>query len=153
MRLINIFKNIIVTALLLSGSFTAYAQKPYVTFNHVALMVTDANKSADFYIHWFHLADLKNPFPGRPIRWLSLGGKMQLHLIQGTKQEVTVSKDNHIAFSVLSIDHFVARLKKEHMPYEDGDGHKSKLAVRSDKVRQAYFRDPDGYLVEVNDAP
>lgn len=146
-------KRLVLTGILICSGMITYAQKPYITFNHIAIMVTDANKSADFYIHWFHLANLKNPFPGRPIRWLSLGGKMQLHLIQGTKQEVTVSKDNHIAFSVASIDAFVARLKMEHIPYEDGDGHLGKLAVRSDKVRQAYFRDPNGYLVEVNDAP
>jgi lactoylglutathione lyase len=143
MRLMHTVRWIIVCGVVLCTSFIAYAQKPYVTFNHVAIMVTDANKSADFYIHWFHLDNLKNPFPGRPIRWLSLGGKMQLHLIQGAKREVTVSKDNHIAFSVASLDAFVARLKKEKIVYEDGDGHAGKLAVRSDKVRQAYFRDPD----------
>lgn len=128
-----------------------YAQQK-ATFNHVALMVTNADKSAAFYIKWFHLVPIKNPFPGRPIRWLSLGGNMQLHLIQGTKQEVTVSKDNHIAFSVPSVSAFIAMLKKAGIPYDDGNGKVSAFATRSDGVKQIYFRDPDGYEVEANDA-
>lgn len=140
----------IIMVVCLCIAFKSNAQKP--VFNHVALMVTDANTSAAFYMKWFHLDTLKNPFPGRPIRWLSLGNGLQLHLIQGSKDEVIVSKDNHIAFSVNSIDDFISLLKKEGVPYENGDGKFGTYALRSDGVKQIYFRDPDGYEVEVNDA-
>jgi lactoylglutathione lyase len=137
--------------LVLLLSFKAYSQQ-YARFNHVALMVTNADKSADFYIKWFHLDTIKNPFPGRPIRWLSLGEGNALHLIQGTKAEATVLANNHLAFSVASLDDFIALLKKNNVPYGDGNGKQGTFATRSDGVRQVYFRDPDGYEVEANDA-
>lgn len=98
---------------LLTATIGAFAQKPYASFNHISIVVSDAGKSAAFYVKWFHLDTLKSPFAGRSVLWLSLGGDRQLHIIQGTKDEVTVSKINHIAFSVASLDDFIAALKKE----------------------------------------
>ena len=146
------FKIILLPVLAVAIATNSYAQKPFATFNHVALMVTDANKSADFYSSLLQLKPLKNPFPGSSIRWLSLGGNMQLHLNQGSKAEVTVSKDNHIAFSVASITDFIKLLNSRHIPYDDGGGHPGKMANRPDGVQQIYFHDPDGYRVEVNNA-
>ena len=144
-------KLLIVAAFIFIG-IKVDAQGQYATFNHVAIMVTNADRSAAFYTKWFHLHIIKNPFPGRPIKWLSLGGSMQLHLIQGQKSEVTVSRDNHIAFSVTSITDFEKLLKKANILYEDEDGKAGAITTRSDGVKQIYFRDPDGYLVEVNNA-
>ena len=138
---------------LLTATFGASAQKPYAAFNHIAIMVTDASKSAAFYIKWFHLDTLKSPFPGRTVLWLSLGGDRQLHIITGTKEEVTVSKINHIAFSVASLDDFIITLKKGNISYGDIDGHAGVVVNRPDGVKQIYLHDPDGYLIEVNNAP
>jgi lactoylglutathione lyase len=65
--------------------------------------------------------------------------------------EITVSKGNHIAFSVASVRDFMKILKKKDIPYGDEDGQAGKFISRSDGVTQIYFKDPDGYLVEVND--
>jgi lactoylglutathione lyase len=121
----------------------SYAQKP--VFNHIALMVTDARTSAAFYMKWFHLDSIGTPFTGSATRWLSLGNGMQLHLIQ-------VSKSNHIAFSVPSIDSFIALLKKDGITFSDGGKKTGTYALRPDGVKQVYFHDPDGYELEVNDA-
>jgi lactoylglutathione lyase len=146
-------KKTLLLILLLTGSFGVFAQKRYANFNHMAFLVTDADKTAAFYINLFHLDTLKNPFPGEHVRWLSLGGNMQLHIIQEPKDQVIVSKDNHIAFSVASVTDFIKVLNVNHIPFTDGGGKAQAYVTRSDGVKQIYFRDPDGYEVEVNDAP
>jgi lactoylglutathione lyase len=146
-------KKILLLILLTGMAFGGFAQKRYASFNHVAILVTDANKSAAFYISLFHLDTLKNPFPGEHVRWLSLGGNMQFHIIQEPKDKVIVSKDNHIAFSVASVPDFIKVLNDKHIPFTDGGGKAQAYVTRLDGVKQIYFRDPDGYEVEVNDAP
>jgi lactoylglutathione lyase len=133
-------------------SIAAFAQKPYASLNHIGLYVTDAGKSAAFYRELFHLDTLKTPWGGNNPKWLSLGNGIALHLIATKKEDVVVSKANHIAFSVPSVDDFVAVLVKNNIGYQDSNGKPQSITLRPDGVKQIYFHDPDGYLIEVNDA-
>jgi lactoylglutathione lyase len=130
-----------------------YAQKPYASFNHIGIYVSDVKKSAAFYIKLFHLDTIKTPFPGQPVIWLKIGNHSQIHLIQGKKEEIVIPPDNHIAFSVPSMFDFITFLQKENIYYEGDTGKAGTFVIRSDGVKQIYLKDPDGYWVEVNDAP
>jgi lactoylglutathione lyase len=133
-------------------SFGLYAQKVQPVFNHIGLYVSNVDVSAAFYSKLLHLDTIKNPWPGAHMKWLSLGGNMQLHLIGTEKANLIVPKGNHIAFSVASIDDFIAVLKKANIPYQNSNNKPNSISIRPDGVKQVYFKDPDGYLVEVNDA-
>ena len=43
-------------------------------------------------------------------------------------------------------------LKKNNIPFENWAGEKNTYTIRVDGVKQIYFKDPDGYWVEINDA-
>jgi lactoylglutathione lyase len=47
---------------------------------------------------------------------------------------------------------FVDRLKKNNIVFEDVSGNQGAITKRVDGVQQIWFRDPDGYWIEVNDA-
>lgn len=129
-----------------------FAQKPYAAFNHVALYVTDVNRSAAFYRKMFHLDTTKIPNPGQHVKWLKMGRYLQLHLIEGKKEDLTIAQNNHIAFSVQSLSDFIQVLKKENIYFEGQQGSAGTFVVRADGVKQIYLKDPDGYMIEVNDA-
>jgi lactoylglutathione lyase len=81
-----------------------------------------------------------------------MGRYMQLHLIEGRKEDLTIAQNNHIAFSVQSLSDFIQVLKKENIYFEGQKGSSGTFVVRADDVKQIYLKDPDGYMIEVNDA-
>ncbi|WP_315764739.1 VOC family protein [Sphingomonas sp. Y38-1Y] len=143
-----------VAALILPA--TAMAQTPAprsfaARGDHVALAVTDLDKSAEFYKRVFGFAELRAPVVNR--RWLDLGGGFALHLIPEKTAPVGVDRANHIAFAVGDFDAFVANLAALGIPFTDFQDRPSTIQrLRTDGVRQLYIRDPDGHRIEVNDA-
>ncbi len=105
---------------------------------HVNLTVADLERSRRFYqdVLGFETASAK----GSTV-WLDAGGDL-LGLLQG---EPPREKPNHWGFRVGSgdeVDAWVERLaqhkvKLEKGPYDRSDG------------RSVYFRDPDGYVLEI----
>lgn len=132
-------------------TISTYAQRLYPTINHIGIYVTDLKASASFYMKVFHLDSVKTPQPGASAVWLKLGRNLQLHLVQGTKEDVTVSRLNHIAFSVPSLYDFTIFLKQQKIYYEGEMGKEGTFVIRADGVKQIYLKDPDGYRIEVND--
>ena len=60
---------------------------------------------------------------------------------------------NHVCFSVKSINDFITRLNKMNIVYFDSQWNRNSITnMRADGVKQIFFRDPDGYVIEVNDA-
>jgi lactoylglutathione lyase len=47
---------------------------------------------------------------------------------------------------------FIKVLEKNNIGYENWAGEKNAVTNRVDGVKQIYFKDPDGYWVEINDA-
>jgi lactoylglutathione lyase len=145
-------KKTFLTLLFLATFATLKAQTHYAIFNHVALDVRHIDKSVAFYSRLFKLDSIPNPFPHLRVTWFKIGEHDQLHLIQAEPGEKILTPENlHICFSVKSIDEFISRLQKEHIAYTNGDGKANAINLRTDGVKQIYFHDPDGYLVEVND--
>jgi catechol 2,3-dioxygenase-like lactoylglutathione lyase family enzyme len=146
-------KKIFILLLTLSGSFILTAQNNNsfsITFDHVALSVTDVDRSANFYRDVFDLEEIGNRSKIPGIRWFSLSEGKELHLISVIKEEVTVNKAVHFALKTPDFDRFVSKLASLNIPYSDWPGAPNKITDRADGVRQIFFQDPDGYWIEVN---
>jgi catechol 2,3-dioxygenase-like lactoylglutathione lyase family enzyme len=139
--------------LTLSGVFPLLGQNnnPFsITFDHVALSVTDVDRSAAFYKNVFELEEIANRSRMAGIRWFSLSEGKELHLISTIKEEVKVNKAIHFALKTSEFDDFVRKLASLNIPYSDWPGAPNKITDRADGVRQIFFQDPDGYWIELN---
>jgi len=120
--------------------------------NHIAVYVSDLKQSTDFYESVFNLKIIPEPFHDNRHTWFSLGPAGQLHLIQGAKGTQNFDKNEHLCFSVPSVDEFVKKLNSKKINFEDWAGKDKGITLRVDGVKQIYFKDPDGHWLEVNDA-
>jgi lactoylglutathione lyase len=120
-------------------------------FDHIAIHVTDMQKSAAFYEGILGLDRLPEPFDDGLHIWYRIGPRASLHVIGCAASASEHPIDRHFAFRVDSLDEFLAHLDAAHIAYRNfkGDG---RINVRRDGVRQIYFQDPDGYWIEVNEA-
>jgi lactoylglutathione lyase len=125
-----------------------FAQKPVL--NHVAIYVKDLKISTNFYSDIIDLDTIPEPFHDGKHTWYSVSENSHLHLIQGAKEVTTHDKNSHLCFSVPSIDDLMSRLKKNNIGYESWLGEKNAVTTRVDGIRQIYFKDPDGYWIEIN---
>jgi lactoylglutathione lyase len=128
----------------------ASAQKP--SLNHIALYVQDIQKSTHFYQHIVGLDTIPEPFRDGKHTWLTIGNNTTLHLIGGAQETKVQDQNNHLALSVSSMETFISRLTKENIPYEDAQRKPNAVTIRPDGIKQIYFKDPDGYWIEINDA-
>jgi lactoylglutathione lyase len=118
-------------------------------FNHIALYVSDLKKSTDFYREVIGAEIISDPFKDDRHVWLKIGERNQLHLIAGSQQPQP--GNSHFAFTVTSVEQFIAGLTERSIEYDDGHGTRNKIRLRPDKVKQIYLQDPDGYWIEVNE--
>jgi lactoylglutathione lyase len=70
----------------------------------------------------------------------------------GVVNPLPKEKNTHLCFTVASVEDFIRRINRSHIPYESWIGEKMTYTKRVDGVKQIYFQDPDGYWIEVNDA-
>ncbi|WP_231625535.1 VOC family protein [Pedobacter sp. R20-19] len=148
-------KKIIFPSLLLLSCFffqKSMAQQAPAVLNHIAVYVSDLGKSTAFYGSVFNLKEIPEPFKDGKHTWFSLGNAGALHLIQGAKSNQTFDKNEHLCFSVASIDIFVKMLTAKNIPFEDWPGKAGAVTTRVDGVKQVYFKDLDGHWLETNDA-
>jgi len=121
-----------------------------LTLNHVALAVEDLDRSAAFYADVLGLNEIVNRSEVGGMRWFSLGGGKELHLISVTGGPVSTNKAVHLAFTTPGFDDYIQRLEKTGVEYSDWEGNSGEIGVRADGTRQLYFQDVDGYWIEVN---
>ena len=145
-------KKYLLPAALLIISFTATAQKITPKLNHIAHYVVDLKLSGNFYMNIIGLDSIPEPFHDGKHIWLSIGYKSHLHLIQGATGPSILSKNSHLCFTVPSVADFIKVLDKNKIEYENWGGDKMSVTTRVDGVKQIYFKDPDGYWLEINDA-
>lgn len=148
----NFKQNVLILVLFFAGQASIQAQTAKASLNHIALHVFDLQKSGKFYTEIVGLDTIPEPFHDGNHIWLSVGYKSHLHLIGGAKPAIDRDKNTHLCFTVPSVEQFLERLKKINWPYEDWAGTAGAVTKRVDGVKQVYFRDPDGYWIEVNDA-
>ena len=135
--------------------FTAFAQAQdnntfNLTFNHLALSVKDVGKAADFYKNVLGLDEITNKTKIEGIRWFSMGEGKELHLISIIKENVNINKAVHVALTTNNFDALVKSLEEKNITYSDWPGTPNKVNMRADGIKQIFFRDVDGYWIEVN---
>ncbi|PYK97387.1 MAG: glyoxalase [Verrucomicrobia bacterium] len=115
--------------------------------NHVAIHVSDVEKSCEFYRSVLRLEPIPRPAFTFPGAWFRLGETQELHLI-GDRTEPVFShnRGNHFALRVDDLEvwerHFDS-LKMEHLPRKR----------RPDGASQLFLRDPDGHVIELFTPP
>lgn len=126
------------------------SQKP--ALNHIAVYVVSLETSARFYREVVGLDTLPEPFHDGKHAWFRVGPLSHLHVISGAAMAQPKDKNQHLCFTVGSVEAFIAGLQKNKVPYEDWAGRAGAVTTRVDGVKQIYFKDPDGYWIEINDA-
>ncbi len=124
-----------------------------IKLNHIAIHVSDLNRCIDFYRDLIGLTQLEEPFKDGLHAWFEIGEGTSVHLIQelDLSPPAEKSKPNHLCFSVSSMETFIEKLNSAKWPFENWEGEKGKIHIRPDGIRQIFFKDPDGYWLEVND--
>jgi glyoxylase I family protein len=108
--------------------------------HHVSLNVDDAEKTGRFYIDVLGLEVLPRPDLGFPGYWLR-AGEQEIHLIQ--VKDHRVPGGEHFAFRVDDVDAVCAELEERGVKV-------SQPMNLPGAGRQAFFRDPSGNLLELN---
>jgi len=119
--------------------------------NHMALYVSNLQKSTWFYKEVLGLDSMPEPFHDGRHTWFKVGEHSQLHLIGGATVRREHDKDTHLCFSVPQLADVIARLNKSNVKFENWAGDVGKQTKRVDGVFQIYLQDPDGYWLEIND--
>ncbi len=139
--------------LLLLLSAQLFSQtKPKAQLNHVAIFVVDVQKTGSFYKEFFQLDTIPEPFHDGKHIWFSIAPGVAMHVIQGADKPKEYYQNNHICFSVPSVEAFVQKLKSKQMNWYNAVGTLGVITTRVDGVKQIWITDPDGYWLEVNDA-
>jgi lactoylglutathione lyase len=138
---------------LMNGNAEAQsANKPKAVLNHLAIYVTNLQRTVDFYSNVFQLDTIPEPFHDNKHAWYSIAPGVALHVIAGADQPKEYFLNNHMCFSVNSVDAFVEKIKARKISWVNAKGEPGLITTRVDGVKQIWVNDPDGYFIEVNDA-
>ena len=114
--------------------------------NHVAIHVSDLNRSIQFYGETLGLPQIARPAFAFPGAWFSLGSQ-ELHLIADWPPPGGARQHHHFALRVPNA--FDAR---KHLEARGVTGLRGP-APRPDGPMQLFFNDPDGYSIEMYSLP
>jgi catechol 2,3-dioxygenase-like lactoylglutathione lyase family enzyme len=112
-------------------------------FNHIAIQISDVEKSRDFYSETLGLKEIPAPAFDYPVIWFSLENSRELHLI-GRKPEApfTPVRSNHFALEVSDI-YLAEKILKEN------EVNCLPIKSRPDGILQLFLTDPDGNFIEL----
>ena len=114
------------------------------SLHHVSLIVSDTDRSLEFYCGILELERVERPALGFPGAWLQVG-EQQIHLLELGNPDPTDGRpqhggrDRHTAFSVRDLDMIRRQLDEAGIDY-----------TMSRSGREALFcRDPDANAIEL----
>src|SRR5438067_13563946 len=111
--------------------------------NHVAIYVTDVERSRDFYRRVLRLEEIARPAFSFPGAWFRLGTSQELHLIANHGGPFFRSHEkNHFALRVDDLNEWEAHLKTVAADF-------ALPKQRPDGAWQVFVRDPDGHVIEL----
>merc|ERR1711964_297064 len=122
--------------------------------NHITLIISDVEKSREFYVGLLGLTELNRPPSSKnPGAWLDMGN-VQLHLVQGAHAHIEAAHStnpdhmmNHIAFETGNFDRSKSRLEALGREFKYVKVVKAAGMV----MRQIFLPDPDGHFIEICD--
>lgn len=115
--------------------------------NHVAIYVTDVERSSEFYRRVLKLEPIPRPAFSFPGAWFRLGSNQELHLIANLRSPFFPShENNHFALRVDDLAHWERHLKEVCADF----AHRK---PRPDGAIQVFLRDPDGHVIELFTPP
>lgn len=156
--IINMKKNFVLYFVFIMSVFlspenaSAQTIKTKARLNHIAIYVVNLQTSTAFYRDIIGLDTIPEPFHDGRHTWFSIGPQSHLHVISGAAAPTPHDKNAHLCFSVSSVGDFIPILNKNNIEYENWAGQKKSVQLRVDGVKQIWFKDPDGYWIEINDA-
>ena len=119
-------------------------------FSHVAVRVTDVEKSKNFYEQVIGLKTIPRPQIKIPGEWYGVGNN-QLHIIGGAPRTGIDPTGPHMAIEVEDFDATKAKVEELGIPYLDGAAMVSRMTPEAQKMvgRQLWIQDPDGNVIEL----
>jgi catechol 2,3-dioxygenase-like lactoylglutathione lyase family enzyme len=118
-----------------------------LALNHVAVQVSDLDRSQHFYETVLRLTPIERPAFDFSGLWYRLGTEQELHLIRrGPAAPNRPQRDNHFALLVDDIDAWEAHLKQAGARYQP-------RKRRPDGALQIFIIDPDGHHIELCTRP
>ena len=113
--------------------------------NHVAIHVTDVERSVDFYQNVLGFEPMQRPAFDFPGAWFRLGTTQELHIIGQRDESETVTaapRGNHFALEIDDIKETEAFLKNQGITNIIGP------KERPGNAWQIFIHDPDGHCIE-----
>jgi glyoxylase I family protein len=130
-----------------------------IALHHVAVIVTDLERSASFYRELFGFIPIERPPFTIPGLWLGVGD-LQLHLTvypAGTfRQRPVDNDDSHFALRTDDFDAVVQRAEAMGFRHDAAQDDPKRMILRRQGMAgfpQLYLIDPDRNVIEVNGAP
>lgn len=118
-----------------------------LSLNHLSFQIKDLDRSVAFYTEVLDFTSMPRPDLGFRGAWLRNGATC-IHLIENPlmpEPGPTIDpRGNHTAFEVRSAAAVKDRLDARGVPYRANE-------LRGTPITQVFFRDPDGYQIEVAD--
>jgi catechol 2,3-dioxygenase-like lactoylglutathione lyase family enzyme len=113
--------------------------------NHIARTTRDLEASRRFYLDVLGCREISRPAFNFRGAWLYVAG-LQFHLIEDPATPDSPAsintRESHIAFRVADLDAMELRLQAHKIPYK-------RSAIQDRKIDQIFFRDPDGWMIEI----
>jgi glyoxylase I family protein len=122
-------------------------------FSHVAVNISDVDKSRDFYEKVMGLKKIPRPEIRIPGEWYGIG-KNQLHLIGGERRRDGIDPTGpHMAIQVEDLEETKKALTEMGVPFLDAASMRglANMPPESQRLvgRQVWVQDPDGNVIEL----
>ena len=146
-------KTLFILAIILSSCYSI-AQSFSLEFDHHTILVTDLEKSGEFYKNIMQFKEVETPWGDDlplPVLFFDIGNNQELHVTENKTDTIKLHKIVHFAFTVKDYDRYLKFLNKKGIKYGTWSGKDQKFQTRIDGVRQIFLQDPDGYWIEIND--